>query len=253
MPNKVTQPQTPRRRFLKLGLCIAAATAAAASITACGGGSDGPPPPPPVPTLEILCNDVGVLASETKITFLFSADVSQFAVNRFVLTGGTVDASTFTRVSGREYSVIVRPRANQTGTLTITVPPGAYYDATGVSPSRDPYYFSREFNTVVPPTVPTVDFADDAPGYFISGPVTLTITFSLDIGDSFEPSDLAVTNATPNAFTKVSATEYTVRLTPPTGARVLITVTLPAGSVTAVGGSANNRDWSWGKIYLPAT
>lgn len=152
---------------------------------------------PPVPTLDILCNDVGVLASETKITFLFSADVSQFAVNRFAVTGGTVDASTFTRVSGSEYSEIVTPRDNQTGTLTIT--------------------------------------------------------FGLDVGDSFELSDLAVTNATPNAFTKVSATEYTVQLTPPTGARVLITVTLPAGSVTAVGGSANNRDGSWGKVYLPAT
>lgn len=240
------------RRRAGLGLCIAAATVAAAGLGACGGGSGGPPPLPPAPTLEILCNDVGALATETKITFLFSADVSQFAVNRFQIAGGTVDASTFTRVSGREFSVIVTPRTNQTGTLTITVPPGAFYDATGTTANLSPYYFSREFNTVIPPTVPYVDFADDVPSWVVNGPVTLTITFSLDVGSSFEQSDLVLSNATASGFTKVSATEYTVRLTPPAGASGVMTITIPAGAVTAVGGSPNNRDWSWGKIFFPA-
>lgn len=252
MRSKERQEPDSNRRRMAFGLCIATATMATPTLTACGGGSSAPPPPPPAPALEILCNDVGVLATETKITFLFSADVSQFAVNRFQIAGGTVDASTFTRVSGREYSVIVTPRSNQTGTLTITVPPGAFFDATGTTANGSAYYFSREYNTVVPPTVPFVDFADDVPGYFTSGPVTLTITFSLDVGSSFELSDLVVASATPSNFTKVSATEYTVRLTPPAGASGVMTVTIPAGAVTAVGGSANNRDWAWGKLFRPA-
>jgi hypothetical protein len=246
------EPDSNRRR-VAFGLCIATATITAPLLTACGGGSSAPPPPPPAPTLEILCNDVGVLVTETKITFLFSAEVSQFAVNRFQVAGGTVDASTFTRVSGREYSVIVTPRTNQSGTLTITVPPAAFYDATGTTYNGSAYYFSREFNTIVPPTVPYVDFADDVPGYFANGPLTLTFTFSLDVGSSFELSDLVVTSATTSNFTKVSATEYTVRLTPPAGASGVMTVTIPAGAVTAVGGSPSNRDWSWGKLFAPAS
>lgn len=253
MSREKIQEANAGRRRVGLGLCLAAATMAASGLTACGGGSSGPPPPPPAPTLEILCNDVGVLVTETKITFLFSADVSQFAVNRFQIAGGTVDASTFTRVSGREYSVIVTPRSNQTGTLTITVPPGAFYDATGTTANGSAYYFSREYNTVVPPTVPFVDFADDVPGYFTSGPVTLTVTFSLDVGSSFELSDVVVVNGTPSDFTKVSATEYTIRLTPPAGASGLMSVTIPAGAATAVGGSPTNRDWSWGKLFRPAS
>ena len=80
-----------------------------------------------------------MLVTKTKITFLFSADVSQFAVNCFQIAGGTVDASTFTRVSGREYSVIVTPRTIQTGTLTITATPGAFYDITGTTANGSPY------------------------------------------------------------------------------------------------------------------
>lgn len=249
---KRQEPDSNRRR-VAFGLCIATATLATPALTACGGGSSAPPPPPPAPTLEIVCNDVGVLATETKITFLFSADVSQFAVNRFQIAGGTVDASTFTRVSGREYSVIVTPRPNQSGTLTITVPPAAFYDATGTTYNSSAYYFTREFNTIVPPTVPIIDFADDVPGFFTNGPVTLTVTFSLDVGSSFDLSDLVVANATASNFTKVSATEYTVRLTPPAGTSGLMTVTIPAGAVTAVGGSASNRDWGWGKLFAPAS
>jgi hypothetical protein len=239
-----------RRRAVATGL-LGLTVSATGLLAACGGGGDSTSPAPTAPALQILSNDTDVLAAPTEITFLFSADVTQFAADKFQIAGGTVNYGSFTKVSDREYNVIVTPRGNQTGTLVITVPPGAYADATGIVSNREAYYFTRAFDTVVPPNVPTVDFADDAPGFLTSGPVTLTITFSLDVGTSFSLADLIIENANASLFTPISQTEYTVRLTPNTTDRAVMSVTLPEGAVTAEGGSPNNRSWAWGKIYNP--
>ncbi|MFN5883133.1 MAG: hypothetical protein ACK44L_15665, partial [Burkholderiales bacterium] len=70
-----------------------------------------------------------------------------------------------------------------------------------------------------------------------------------DVGTSFDLDKLFVLGATPSAFTKISSTVYTVRLTPEAGAR-LMSVELPAGAVTAnvVNGIPNRTSWRWDRL-----
>jgi hypothetical protein len=84
-----------------------------------------------------------------------------------------------------------------------------------------------------------------------AGPVRVTVTFNLDVGDSFTVNKLLLTNATASDFIRVSATEYRMVLTPVT--RGVMILDIPAGAVTAAvqGGTSNSRGWQWGKIYLP--
>ncbi len=63
-------------------------------------------------------------------------------------------------------------------------------------------------------------------------------------------ADLKVTGATASALTKLSATAYTVLLTPPTGTGGLSIIELLQGSVTAVSsGLANGRSWGFAFWY----
>ena len=105
-----------RRRAVATGL-LGLTVSATGLLAACGGGGDSTSPAPAAPALQILSNDTDVLAAPTEITFLFSAEVTQFAVSKFQIAGGTVNASSFTKVSDREYNVIVTPRAHHTGHL----------------------------------------------------------------------------------------------------------------------------------------
>jgi hypothetical protein len=71
-----------------------------------------------------------------------------------------------------------------------------------------------------------------------AGTKTFTFVFSESVGSSFSVEDLVVTDGTPSNFTKVSATNYTVDVTP-TGAATP-TVTLPVGKVFDSANNANS-------------
>jgi hypothetical protein len=99
--------------------------------------------------------------------------------------------------------------------------------------------------TVLPETEPRVEMKSAVAGD-ATGPFTVNITFNLDVGNSFTLADLKLTGATASALTKLSATTYTVLLTPPTGTAGLAIVELLQGSVTAVSsGVANSRSWGF--------
>ena len=86
----------------------------------------------------------------------------------------------------------------------------------------------------VAPTATVTSAASTTAGA-AAGTKTFTFVFSESVGSSFSVEDLVVTDGTPSNFTKVSATNYTVDVTP-TGSATP-TVTLPAGKVFD---SANN-------------
>lgn len=243
------QSRTTRRRALARALGIALAGAIA--LSACGGGSDGPPPAAVAPTLQIVIAGEGTIGGDTPVSFKFSAPVTGFEANRVLIQGGTFKPGSFTRVTDVEYSATLTPRDNDSGTLTVAVPPNGFFDATYTAGNPVNYVTSRPFDTERPPTEPFVSFEDDAPGGIVAGPLKLTIRFSLDVGDSFSADRMRLTNATVSEFTRVSGTEYTLIVSPVT--RGVMVLDIPAGTVVAnvQGGTTNQRGWQWGKVYIP--
>jgi Bacterial Ig-like domain len=61
---------------------------------------------------------------------------------------------------------------------------------------------------------PTVNIASSVISGAASGPVTFTFTFSEDVGTSFTADAVSVSNGSKGAFNKVSATQYTLVVTP---------------------------------------
>ncbi|MDX1491443.1 MAG: Ig-like domain-containing protein, partial [Pseudohongiellaceae bacterium] len=78
---------------------------------------------------------------------------------------------------------------------------------------------------------PTVTITDDAPGV-TDGDVTFTFSFDHEVSD-FDIDDVTVVNGTKGTFTAVSATEYTLVVTPNDGEVGDVTVTVDAGNATS--------------------
>ncbi len=86
---------------------------------------------------------------------------------------------------------------------------------------------------------PTVTIFDDTPAATATGPVTFTFVFSEDVGASFTASDVVVTGGTAGVFTKVSATQATLVVTPTANTAGTINVSVPAGTFSDLAGNAN--------------
>lgn len=232
------------RRQLMLGLL------SCGLLTACGSGGLADPDggaANTAPSLTIDSNVAGTANTTFMLSFQFSAAVSGFAVNRFQVTNAQIVAGSFTAVSTSEYTVLLTPNANSSGTIEVTVFASAFGNAAGTALNTSVYRFSQAYDTSV--TEPWLRYTDDAPGVFVSAPLTLTMTFNVDVGTSFDLDKLFVLGATPSAFTKVSSTVYTLRLAPEAGAR-LMTVELPVGAVTAnvANGIPNRTSWRWDRL-----
>jgi hypothetical protein len=240
---------TPSRRGA-LARVLGLALAGAIALSACGGGSDAPPPPAVAPMLQIALAGDGTIGGDTPVSFKFSAPVNGFEASRVLVQGGTLKSGSFVRISDAEFTATVAPRGNDRGVLTLTVPPNGFFDATFTAGNRETYTVSRPFDTVRPPTEPFVSFEDNAPSGFVTGPIRVTIQFSLSVGDSFGVNRMLLTNAVISDFVRLSDTEYTMIVSPLTFG--LMVIDIPAGSVTAAvpGGTTNSRGWQWGKVFL---
>ena len=122
---------------------LLAATIAAAALSGCGGG-DAEAPPPPVgstppnagpdttpPTVTIASNVSAPTATgPVTFTFVFSEDVgTSFEAADVTVTGGT--AGTFTRIDGRQATLVVTPTPGVAGTITVSVAAGSFADIAG--------------------------------------------------------------------------------------------------------------------------
>ncbi len=239
----------PRAQPRRLAL-IALGGLGAALLSACGGGGGGdstPGPTPTVPTLVMESNAVGTVNGPITVNFLFSDAVTGFGADRFLLNGARLVAGSFTQITPREYTMQVTPFANSTGIIQLEVFPTAYKDATGTVSNTVTYRFSQSYDTVVP--VPWVTFTDSIGGLlWTSGPVVVTMTFNIEISSTFTEEALYTTGATLSEFTRVSGTVYTVKVSPISGARLII-LEVPPGALSAVaGGATNTRVWQWAKL-----
>ena len=84
---------------------------------------------------------------------------------------------------------------------------------------------------------PTVNIASSVISGAAPGPVTFTFTFSEDVGSSFSADSVAVSNGSKGAFTKVSATQYTLVVTPAANSAGSVGVTIAANAVADLVGN----------------
>jgi hypothetical protein len=237
------------RVWLPLG---ALGSLAALALPGCGGTiGDSEPDAGAAPTLDITSSAPGTASGAITLRFGFSADTAAFVGGTlpFSLRGGRVRSGTFVRVSARESTVVIEPNANAQGVIELSVPAGAFFEASGRNANTVAYNFSQAYDTRLPATEPGATLTPNVSGT-ARGAFVLTITFNLDVGDSFALADLLVGDAAPSGFTKASGTEYRVTLTPPAAATGILIVTLPAGAVTAPSsGQSNGRDYSLAVFY----
>ena len=150
------------------------------------------------------------------ITITFPEPVTDFTVDDLVIDGG--DASEFTG-GGAVYTALVTP--TDSGTLTIDIPAGAAFDASG--------YESEAANTLsieVDITPPTGVISTQEPGPF-KEPFTIQIIFSEPIQDlTREDISISLGQVSDLEETDVSQTEYTALVTPE-GTGTLV-IALPA-------------------------
>ena len=76
---------------------------------------------------------------------------------------------------------------------------------------------------------PTMNVTSSASGTAV-GAVTFTFTLSEDVGTSFTADDVVVTNGSKGTFTKVSATQYTLAVTPAANSNGSLAVAVAAGT-----------------------
>jgi hypothetical protein len=126
----------------------AAALAVSALLAACGGGEAGPPPDVVAPTLAITDNVSETTATgPVTFTFTFSEDVgSSFTAEDIVVTGGT--ASAFTKVNAVNYTLVVTPAENSSGTINVNVAADKFMDLSS-NANTAASTAAQAYNTVV--------------------------------------------------------------------------------------------------------
>lgn len=117
-------------------------------------------------------------------------------------------------------------------------------------PAPGPTNFSQDCDTELVGKVPSVTVGHDVAGVFATGPITFTFDFSVDVGSSFTLASLAVSEATITSSTKVSATRYTLVLTPPPATTGLALVQIAEGGfISLASGVANQAKVQAGVLY----
>jgi len=159
-----------RGAFVALGLLAAPLPL----MLSCGGNLTAPPAKySPAPVVVISGTTTTAASGPVTLTFTFSQPMSSFSASAVSVTNGTAAATT-TRLSANQYTLVVTPQANATGTMTIGVPANAFADSAGVANTAPAVPAQQAFDTVVPATSYVVeDFNSALP----SGEAYLTTDF----------------------------------------------------------------------------
>ena len=161
------------------------------------------------------------------VNIVFSEDVTGFGLGDIRVTNGS--AGSFSGAADNDtYRVVVTPRDEFHGHVTVTVPAGAAVatadNTKGNIAGSKSFSVNTTTSTATLPTV-TIESWDDFPA---DGPFDVTIGFSETVS-GFALSDIAVTNGTAANFTGTDAT-YSVEITPAGNFAGNVTVTVPASS-----------------------
>jgi len=225
----------------------ALALAATLILSACGGGDASPPAETTAPTMVIASSVVsGAAAGDVTFTFTFSEDVSgSFSADDVTVTNGSKGA--FTRVSGTQYTLVVTPAANSTGSIAVSVAASSYEDTVGNRGQAAAA--SQSFDTLPP----VVSVTSSAAGSTASGDVTLTFNFSKEVGSSFDAADVAVTGGSKGAFTRIDGSRATLVVTPDANSAGNLEVSVAAGSFADSASRSNTAAASLTQAYNTRT
>ena len=183
--------------------------------------------PPPSSTQELTVSISSTAPQTTDVSpipviVVFSASVNDFAVSDLVLSKATV--SDFAG-SGKSYSFDLVPTVEDL--ITVTIPAGVATDSNGTK--NKSAQLARYYDiSGLPPNNIDVTISSTAQEHTNVSPIPITVDFSASV-DNFIESDLIVSNADISDFTG-SGASYSFNLDPT--AEDLITVTIPAGSVS---------------------
>ncbi len=228
----------PTRRRLA-GAGALGLVAMVALMAGCGGGNTEKESDAVIPTLQISSDVPGEATGTFTVRFTFSAAVTDFLVNRILITNGFLGSAALTKLSDTVYTLAVTPTANRQEVLTVQVLAGAFKDSTGTLTSTLAYTFGQRIDTVVVSNEPTLTITHNASGALATGPVTFSFDFDLDVGTS---------------FTRNSGQKCTAAVTLPAGTSGLLIVEVKAGAFTGtVGGVSSQQDYSAGVLFaIPA-
>ncbi|MBO3762579.1 Ig-like domain-containing protein, partial [Ciceribacter sp. L1K22] len=177
----------------------------------------------------------GPTSGKYTATITLSEASTDFVVGDLTLVNAT---ATMTG-SGTTYTVTLTPVAD--GTVSVTVPAGAFTDGAG-----NPNTASNTASAIYDATAPTVTIS--ALSGPTSGKYTATISLS-EASTDFTIGDLTLVNATASMIG--SGTAYTVTLTPVADGTVSVTV--PAGAFTDGAGNANSASNTSSANYVSGT
>ncbi len=204
-----------------------------------------------VPTVTITDVPAKINAQDPfTATFSFSEAVTGFVTGDVEVTGATKGA--FTAVSATAYTLAVTPDGSED--VVFTVAANAATDGTNTGPA-----LAVSATAVWDASVPTVTITDVPAKINTQDPFTATFTFSEAV-TGFVTGDVEVTGATKGAFTAVSATAYTLAVTPDGSEDVVFTVEADAatdgvntGPVSAVSATAAWEAPTATLVLTPAT
>ncbi len=182
-------------------------------------GTDGT-----APTVVLSSDATEPAIGAFTLTVTFSEDVTDLALEDFVAVNA--DLSDLSG-SGSEYELIVTPTAGSP--VTVDLPAETVIDAAG-----NANLAAEQFSIITDNTAPVLTIA--LPGTETEGPFTASFTFSEDV-IGFELDDIGASNADLSAFTAVSASDYTVLVTPQTIGSIEITVAVGVAEDAAGNGN----------------
>lgn len=164
-------------------------------------------------------------------TFDFGEAVTGFTANDITVSGGSKEA--FTGADGASsYTLVVRPDADATGTITVDVPANAAQDLAG-NPSNAAAQATQGFDT----ERPAVQISHDG-GSMATGPVTFTFTFSEPVS-GFAAADVSVSGGTKDAFNGAGDGKTYTLVVMPTGTAGTVSINVPEGAASDPAGNSN--------------
>ncbi len=182
-------------------------------------------------TLNITDNTAGIATGAVLFTFTFTQDVNGFTADDINLSAG--DKGAFTVASASQYTLLVTPPANQSGTITVTVAAGAATAVSGGAGNLAPAPYPQAFDTAAP----TLEIISNTSTLKAGDTASITFNFSEAVSN-FTLDDVSVSGGSLSALTG-SGSSFTATFTPAANSTSNTSISVASGTFTDLAGNAN--------------
>ena len=185
------------------------------------------------PTVNITSSAADPINGTFTTTFTFSEAITGFAIGDIALNNAS--ASNFTAITTTVYTALITPTMD--GAITVDVAANVAQDA-----ATNGNTMATQFSITADLTNPTVLISSTAADP-INGAFTSTFTFSEAV-TGFVVADITLNNASASNFTAISATVYTVLITPTIDGEVMVDVAANVAQDAATNGNTAATQFS---------